>query len=315
MNTQSNAMNESSLQPQGSARTVSVAQVMYWSIRREIWENRAIYIAPLATAALFLLGFAVNLLQMRSHMGTSSLATAQQHDLLGAAQKHQLFQARYELSAALIMGTAFIVGVFYSLDALYGERRDRSILFWKSLPVSDLVTVLSKLAIPIAILPLLSFAITLVTQFAMLVLSSAILLGSGVNIASLWTDASFFQVSLVLLYHFMTVHGLYYAPIYGWLLMVSAWAPRAPFIWAFLPPFVICGLEKVAFNTSYFLALLRDRLGGGGGGMAESEQSKEFMGTLIPHHFFATPGLWIGLAVAAAFLAVAVRLRRYRGPI
>ena len=134
------------------------------------------------------------------------------------------------------MGTALIVGIFYSLDALYGERRDRSILFWKSLPVSDLTTVLSKLTIPLVVLPLLSFAISLATQFIMLLLSSVILLGSGVSIATLWTEVSFFHVSLVLLYHLLTVHGLWYAPIYGWLLLVSAWAPRAPFIWAVLPP-------------------------------------------------------------------------------
>ena len=59
------------------------------------------------------------------------------------------------------MGTAFIVGIFYSLDALHGERRDRSILFWKSMPVSDLTTVLSKASIPLVVLPLLSFAISL----------------------------------------------------------------------------------------------------------------------------------------------------------
>jgi len=96
----------------------------------------------------------------------------------------------------------------------------------------------------------------------MLLLSSVILLGSGVNIAALWTEVSFFHVSLVLLYHLLTVHGLWYAPLYGWLLMVSAWAPRAPFYMAFLPPFVICGVEKVAFNTSHFLALLQERLVG-----------------------------------------------------
>jgi len=307
MNTQSNVGTESSIQSPGAAPAVfSSARAMYWSIRREIWENRAIYLAPLAAATLFLFGFAINMLAMRRHLGASPLGPAQQHDLLAT---------RYELSASLIMGTALIVGVFYSLDALYGERRDRSILFWKSLPVSDLITVLSKLAIPLVILPAVSFAISLVTQFAMLVLSSVILLGSGVNIGSLWTEISFFQVSVVLLYHFITVHGLYYAPIYGWLLMVSAWAPRAAFIWAFLPPFVICGLEKVAFNTSYFLALLQDRLGGGGGGAMDNNHTKDFMATLIPHHFFSTPGLWIGFAVAAVFLFVAVRLRRYRGPI
>jgi ABC-2 type transport system permease protein len=305
MNTQPNAMNESSIQSQGTEpAAVSALRVMYWSIRREIWENRALYLAPLAAAAVFLFGFAINLAIMR-RSGSPLLSPAQQQDLL---------MERYEFSASLIMGIAFLVGIFYSLDALYGERRDRSILFWKSLPVSDLTTVLSKLAIPILGLPLLSFAITIATQFIMLVMTSVVLLGSGVNIAALWREVSFLHFSLVLLYHVLTVHGLYYAPIYGWLLMVSAWAPRAPFIWAFLPPFVICGVEKIAFNTTYFFTLLRDRLTGPGSTMADNDHTKNFS-TLIPHHFFSEPGLWIGLAIAAIFLAIAVRLRRYRGPI
>ena len=303
MNTQSNVMTESSIQSQGIA---PAARAMYWSIRRELWENRSIYIAPLAAAVVFLFGFAINMARIRSHIGASPLDPAQQHELL---------TTRYQLSAALIMGTALIVGIFYSLDALYGERRDRSILFWKSLPVSDLTAVLSKLTIPLVILPLLSFAISLATQFIMLLLGSVILLGSGVNIAALWTEVSFVHVSVVLLYHLLTVHGLWYAPFYGWLLLVSAWAPRAPFIWAFLPPFVICGVEKIAFNTSHFLALLQDRLVGPGGSMAADNHPKDFMATLIPERFFSTPGLWIGLAVAAVFLFGVVRLRRYRGPI
>lgn len=306
MNTQSNAMTESSIQAQGTPAALPGSQALYWSIRREIWENRAIYIAPLAAASLFLVGFAINMLAMRRQLGASRLDPAQAHDLLAT---------RYELSGALIMGTAFIVGIFYSLDALYGERRDRSILFWKSLPVSDLTAVLSKLTIPLVILPLLSFAISLATQFIMLLLSSVILAGSGVNIAALWTEVSFFHASLVLLYHFLTVHGLWYAPLYGWLLMVSAWARRAPIIWAFLPPVVIGVVEKVAFNTTHFLALLRDRLLGPGGAMAPEHQPRDFMATLIPHHFFSAPGLWIGLALAAVFLFAAVRLRRYQGPI
>jgi ABC-2 type transport system permease protein len=308
MNTQSNAAPESSFQSQAIAPTaVSTTQTIYWSIRRELWENRSIYIAPLVAALVFLLGFFISMLSLRRRM----------HGVwpLDSAQGRDVFATRYELAAALIMGTALIVGVFYTLDALYGERRDRSILFWKSLPVSDLTAVLSKLTIPLVILPLLSFAITLATQFVMLLLSSVILLGSGVNIAVLWTDASFFHVSLVLLYHLVTVHGLWYAPLYGWLLLVSAWAPRAPFIWAFLPPFVISGVEKIAFNTSYFLALLQYRLLGPGDAMAPHHQPDDFMATLIPQHFFSNPGLWIGLAIAAAFLAAAVRLRRYQGPI
>ena len=306
MNTQSNGMTGSSTPSQGTPAAVPAARAMYWSVRRELWENRSIYIAPLAAAAVFLFGFVINMVTVRRHIGASLLDPAQQHNLLAT---------RYELSAALIMGTALIVGVFYSLDALYGERRDRSILFWKSLPVSDLTTVLSKLTIPLVILPLLSFVISLATQFIMLLLSSVILLGSGVSIAALWTEVSFFHVSLVLLYHILTVHGLWYAPLYGWLLLVSAWAPRAPFLWAFLPPFVISGVEKIAFNTSHFLMLLQYRLMGPGEAMAPKGGPKDFMATLIPEHFFSTPGLWTGLALAAVFLAAAVRLRRYQGPI
>ncbi len=308
MNTQPNAIPESSFQSQGiTPAAVSPAQTLYWSIRRELWENPSIYVAPLIAAIVFLFGFFISTLSLRHRM----------HGVwpLDPAYGHDVFASRYELAGALIMGTALIVGIFYSLDALYGERRDRTIFFWKSLPVSDLITVLSKLAIPLVILPLLSFAITVATQFVMLLMSSVILAGSGVNIGGLWRDASFLNVSVGLLYHLLTVHGLWYAPIYGWLLLVSAWAPRAPFLFAFLPPFVIYGVEKLAFNTSYFLAMIQNRLIGPTNAITPNAAPPDFMATLIPHHFFDSPGLWTGLLVAAVFLFGAVRLRRNQGPI
>ena len=299
MSTPSNTVPGSPLGSQVTAPAIIPwARRMYWSMRRELWEYRSIYIAPLAVAAVFLLGFLIAL-------------------TLSPAHRHEPLDMPYELAAGLIMGTAFILGIFYSLDALYGERRDRSILFWKSLPVSDLTTVLSKFAIPLIILPLLSFAIALVTQFVMLLLSSAVLVGSGLSVGTLWARMSFFHMSLMLLYHILTVHGLWYAPIYGWLLLVSAWAPRAPFIWAFLPPFVIWGVEKIAFRTSHFLGMLQYRLTGPEPSTttARSGNLMEMMSALTPVQFFSTPGLWVGLAVAAIFLAAAVRLRRYREPI
>jgi ABC-2 type transport system permease protein len=279
----------------------SATRPFYWSVRRELWENRLIYLAPLAAAAFFLVSFLLNLISLRYRRhGVWPLDPAQLH---------------HELSSTLIMGTAFLVGIFYTLDALYGERRDRSILFWKSMPVSDLTTVLSKLAIPLVIIPVLSFAIALVTQFIMLLLASTVLVGSGANVAALWTQQPVFRFSLELFYHMLTVHGLWYAPLYAWLLLVSAAAPRAPFVWAVLPPFVIWGMEKIAFNTTYFLSLLKVRLMGPPDPEMTMSKNPDFMSTLIPHHFFDQPGLWAGLAVAAVFLAIAVRLRRYRGPI
>src|SRR5262249_28572902 len=296
MNTQSNAA-ESRWQSQEFASAITTAvRPLYWSVRRELWENRWIYIAPVVAASLYLFGFAISAVRIRFHNG-----------VLWPADQ-------YELAPALIMGTALIVSVFYCLDALYGERRDRSILFWKSLPVSDITAVISKLAIPILILPLISFVITVVTQLLMLVITTIIFAGSGVNTADLWRQVSSLRVPAIWLYHLITVHGLFYAPLYTWFLLVSAWAPRAPFLWAFLPPFVIWGVEKIAFNTSYFLNMLQYRLMGPSGGMAK-EHHQDFTSTLIPHHFLSTPGLWTGLAVAALFLFATVQLRRSRGPI
>jgi ABC-2 type transport system permease protein len=308
MNTPSNTMNRSSLGSQGIAAAIfAAARPFYWSVRRELWENRLIYLAPLAAAAIFLFSFIINTIVLRRRMhGVWPVDVARQLDVLTLP---------HELSGALIMGIALVVGIFYSLDALYGERRDRSILFWKSMPVSDLTTILSKLSIPLVIIPVLSYAITVVTQLIMLVTASAVLVGSGANIAAMWTQQSFFRSSLDLFYHMLTVHGLWYAPFYGWLLLVSAAAPRAPFVWAVLPPFVIWGVEKIAFNTTYFLSLLKVRLTGPPDPEMTMARNTDFMSTLIPHHFFDQPGLWAGLAVAAVFLAIAVRLRRYRGPI
>src|SRR5204863_9578463 len=173
-----------------------------------------------------------------------------------------------------------------------------------------------KAITPVLILPLITFAITVVTQWIMLLLSTLVVLGSGQSVAPLWTHASLMQSWVGLFYHVVTVHGLWYAPIYGWLLLVSAWAPRAPFLWAFLPPFVIWGMEKLAFNTSHFLAMLQSRLVGPQPSTTPaSESMMDAMAAISAWQFFSEPGLWIGLAIAMAFLAGAVRLRRYHGPI
>ena len=314
MNTQTNGVPESPLDPQviAPAPTTTMTQTrpMYWSVRRELWENRSIYIAPLAVAALVLLGFLIS----ATHLPDTMRAVL----ALDPAQQRAAIDKPYSIAAFLILLTAFIVGVFYCLDALHGERRDRSILFWKSLPVSDLTTVLAKASIPLAVLPLLVFAIIVATQMIMLLLATAVLLTSGVSAAALWTQLPLFQMPLALLYGLATL-ALWHAPLYGWLLLVSAWARRTTFLWAVLTPLAICIFEKIAFNTSYFASLLKYLLIGwftqafviqDPGSVAIDPLAQ-----LAPGKFLGTPGLWIGLVVAAAFLAAAVWLRRYREPI
>jgi ABC-2 type transport system permease protein len=300
MNTPSNAV--SPLDPQEIApAAMSATRPMYWSIRRELWENRSIYIAPLIVAGVFLLGFLV---------ATIGRAVA----TVDPARKAAVLAEPNSFAAGVIMATAFVVGVFYCLDALHGERRDRSILFWKSLPVSDLTTVLSKASIPLVVLPLLTFAIIVAMQLIMLLLSTVVLLMSGLSAAP---STPWAQTTLVLLYHLLTVHALWHAPIYAWLLLVSGWARRAVFLWAVLPLLAIGIIEKIAFNTSHFAAMLLYRLTGPEASHVPAPGSvpTDLMMTFDPGEFLSTPGLWIGLAVAAAFLAAAVRLRRYREPI
>ena len=301
MNTQSNVTPESFDSHRITPAVLSPTRPFYWSVRRELWEYRSIYIAPLAVAAVTLFGFLI------ATIGRAMSV----HD---PARRAAVLEDSNGFAALMIMGTAFVVGVFYCLEALHGERRDRSILFWKSLPVSDLTTVLSKATIPLVVLPLLSLVITVVLQFIMLLLSSAVLLGTGMSVAPLWTQASFFQMSMMLLYHLFAVHALWYSPIYGWLLLVSSWARRAAFLWAALPFFAIGIVEKIAFGTAHFVGLLQYRLSGPEA-YTLTARGGDAMSTVDPVSFLATPGLWIGLALAAAFLAGAVRMRRYQGPI
>ena len=192
MNTQSNAVPELPLDSEVIApAAMSATRPMYWSVRRELWENRSIYVAPLAAAAVFMLGFLISLIWLPHSMRDISA--------LDPAHQPAVLARQYSHAAMLLTLTAFLVGIFYSLDALYGERRDRSILFWKSLPVSDRTTVLSKASIPLVVLPLLIFAIIVTAQMMMLLLSTAVLLGNGPGVAMLWARLPLFRMSLALL--------------------------------------------------------------------------------------------------------------------
>jgi len=309
MNTPANAMNDSPLDAREVAPGVlSATRPLYWSVRRELWENRSIYVAPLAAGAVFLFGFLISLVGLPRQMrGLSGL------DLM---QQHEAITKPYEFAAGLFMATTMIVAVFYCLDALHGERRDRSILFWKSLPVSDVTTVLAKASIPYVVLPLLTVALTAATQFIMLLLASAVLSAHGMSVANYWAQVSWFQMSLMIFYHLFTVHVLGHAPFYAWFLLVSAWARRAAFLWAFLPPIAIMVVEKIAFNTTYFANMLGEALSGGTEAIPFPGRMPIEPGMhLTPGHFLLSPGLWIGLAITAAFLFAAVRLRRNREPI
>jgi ABC-2 type transport system permease protein len=279
---------------------------LYWSVRREVWENRSLYVAPLIGASIVLAGFVVALLRLPAtlHSGATN------------SQVQQAIETPYVVAAIILMAIDIIIAIFYSLDALYGERRDRSILFWKSMPVSDATTVLSKASIPILILPLVTFVVTVATQAVMLLGTSAVLGANGLSASAFSDDLSLFEISRINFGHLVGFHGIWYAPLYAWLLLASAWATRLPFLWAALPPVAIIVIERVAFNTSYFGQLLQRYFFGASQDTSTGLHSMSMsmgMLTMPLGEFFLSPMLLVGVILSAAFLVGTVRLRRFRG--
>lgn len=285
----------------------------YWSVRRELWDNPSIYIAPLIAGGVVVFGCLLTAYRL-PQMRRAAL-------LLEDARQRAAIETPYDVAAMMIMFTAFIVAVFYSLDALHGERRDRSILFWKSMPVSDRITVLSKLFVPLVILPLLTCVVVQATQLIMLLISSAALAPSGLADTT-WRLLPIFRLWLILFYALIT-SALWAAPLYGWLLLVGAYARRATFLWAVLPWLALCAIEKIVFDTTWLARVVGQRVTGN---FEEAFVVVHFpKGThapvvdrlvqLDPLKFLSSPGLWIGLVVAAGFIAGAVRLRRSSGPL
>jgi ABC-2 type transport system permease protein len=278
----------------------------YWSVWRELWENRSIYVAPILVAVVVLFGFLVSTIGLPERR--------QAVLLLDPAKARAAIEAPYDMAAIMLILTAFIVGVFYCLDALYGERRDRSILFWKSQPVSDRTTLFSKATIPLLILPLVTFAIVIATQLVMLLWTSVLLITHGMSPVSTWTCFPLFRNSFILLYGLVAI-ALWHAPIYGWALLVSGWAPRATFLCAVVPLLGIGFFEKITFGTSHFASMLKHRLIGFAPEAFAFNAYSIASPQLTPLRYLSTPDLWLGLLFAAVFLVAAIRLRRYRGPL
>lgn len=288
------------------AHTPTGTRPLYWSIRRELWENRSLYLAPLSVAAVYLIGFTFSTIGMPARRRAVLL--------LDMAQQRAIIGKPYDVGGTLLFVVSLIVGIVYCIDALYSDRRDRSILFWKSLPVSDRMAVLSKASIPLVVLPLLTFAVVVTLQFVMLLWSSVILSTSGLA-GTTWTRFNLLEQSVIALYGFVAI-ALWHAPMYGWLLLVSAWAKRAAFLWAILP-LISIAIVDTGSGSKRFVHFLWHRFAGGFGQafVFKPNTVVDSLSQLTPGRFLSTPGLWGGLAFMAACLAIAVWLRRNREPI
>jgi ABC-2 type transport system permease protein len=283
-----------------------------WLVRRELWENRAIWMIPSVLG-----GFVV----LTALFGRGGI-------FIEDAPGEGRMAARMLL---IVLGGVFfavmsIYSTWYLLDCLYADRKDRSILFWKSLPISDSAMVLSKLATALIVIPIVYFAFaditTLLTAFILSLRTHALVGGS------LWRADPWLQIQVMWLYLIVTT-AIWYLPLAGWLLTVSAWAKRAVVLWSILPPLALYWGEHWLFGTDVVGRQLGRRLLGysqlafheshgalWAGTFADKDEPASGVWSLLnPGEFFSSPETWVGAAVGVALIVCAIQLRARRTEI
>ena len=308
-------------------------------IRREFWENRSLWMVPaVVIGILTVLSLYMLIAVLVGHSQTVNTVDANGihfqidnlPDFSNAAPEQVVGFVRI---VTLALGAMFsfimkIVLFFYLLDSLYADRRDRSILFWRSMPVSDTRTVLSKLATAMLTFTGISFAATIALELVLLVFM--LIMGSvlGVHPWSILTYPGTIVGSWLYLAYGLVVQAIWFLPYLGWVMLASAWAKKTPFLWAVLVPLGLMGAEGWVFHTAHIARLVfrhsldwlplafnfdPDTAFNKHGDMVFTGGNLVGLDSL--GRLLASPELWIGTALAAAFIYGAIWLRRNRSEI
>ncbi len=215
-------------------------------VRREFWENKGAFrTTPLVIGGIFLAAMVMFLITF-NHFDNDFQSLKEllrfiaQQDA-GLRAKF-LYESNLEMSVIFSMVLAFVV-FFYLLGSLYDDRKDRSILFWKSLPASDTMTIASKLLSAMFVAPLIFWVVYVITHIVITLLFSVVIMSLGENPWTLFLSLGnpFKAWSMVLLSYF--AQAIWALPLYGWLMLVSAFAPRIPLLFAVLPPVILGVLQ------------------------------------------------------------------------
>ena len=242
------------------------------------------------------------------------------------------------MSSAWPMVVLAFVVFFYCLGSLYDERKDRSVLFWKSLPVSDRDTVLSKAASALLVAPLIAVGVAIACMFGfLLLLSTFVLLHNGNPMTLVWGPGNPLQLAGSMLAT-IPVYALWALPTVGWLLLCSAWSKSKPFLWAIMLPvfsgifiswfdimnlfnlesgwfwknIVARGLLSAVPGTWFDVAHINNAHITSSEAARQIESVHQLLSLKTTYSVLLTPQLWIGAVVGAAMIYGAIRLRRWR---
>jgi ABC-2 type transport system permease protein len=270
-------------------------------LRRELWEHRSLWIAPLVVGGLLML--AVLFARDGSGRGYAFHISPP-----GSGVQPAEIGAMMLISAGVFLGAAAaLVVLTYLLDSLYAERKDRSILFWKSLPVSDTETVVAKLAVSLVILPLGVIVLALLLQPLLAAIVS--LRFAEMRPVISWEVMTGWPEGLGRL-ALTWIYGLFwYLPVAGYLMLASLMARRLPLVHAALPVVVLCMWEWLLRDGTGIRMFIGDRLfpwARVSGVLLDVRTGSRWM------EVFHDPALWVGVAIGAGMLYIVIRVRRYR---
>jgi len=310
-------------------------------LQREFWEHRgAFLVTPVVIGGFWMLLLLVALVSVAFFTAKINGADLILGDALrqfarfSEARRAVFLNNGLAVTSWLFLVVMGVVLVFYLIASLYDDRKDRSILFWKSLPISDSHTVLSKFASAVLFVPLVYLLLIAATQLlTLLFVTMVVWWVDGVPVwATLWHPVAFTRLWGDLLLGLMFT-GMWWAPLYAWLMLCSALARRSPWLWAFGVPFAASFFEAWLnflgiLNThggtiwKWLLQHVANGMTMKGLRVNGEDFAARGQGALL-HMFdryadtsqFASADLWFGLLIAALLLTVTVYLRRHRSEV
>lgn len=294
-------------------------------IKREIWEHRSLYITPAVVGLVLVLAVMTAFVFASGYQEIVDIGIVGAQNIAGDAERRAAMFALLMGNTAPFLFAGMILTIFYCLDSLYAERKNKSILFWRSLPITDAETVISKFLTAAVAIPLIGLAVIIATHLVVLLLTSIyVSFQGGSSVFLIWKSAPFFDVWGGMLI-FMLLLPIWFSPFIGWFLFVSAWTKRSPLLMAFLPLVIVPTLEYWILRTHLIWDAIQTRF----------EQLPMFKGidperlfedsefienselvSLISYidvgKFLTSPAMWAGVIVCGLFLTAAIYVRRYR---
>ena len=292
--------------------------------KREFWEHRSIWVTPAAIGIVTILMTATSLGVGSEFKQAVDLALVGASNV-GDAERRAFLTAALSGVTLIFTITMWILTIFYCLDSLYAERKDKSILFWRSLPVTDTETVVSKLLVAAVAIPVVTFGAIVVTHLFNLVVTSIWISAEGGSPGHLLWDGGALFDNWVATLIFLLAVPLWLSPFIGWFLFVSAFTKRSPLLVAFLPIIVLPMVERIVFGSTLLADAIFVRTGKMplfGGVDIEAIFDNErveltsdmvsLLAVIDVGQFLTSPSLWAGLIVCGLFTTAAVYVRRYR---